>query len=112
MSDYFQENDATHSLHFSVSNDPSFLNYTTSSNMINFQGNVTSVADIDVNFTIRITASDSYEVSSVSFVIEVKENHSPVAPSSNFTLDFLEGQQGSTTITSFTDTESDTITYA
>ena len=111
MTNFFKDDDATHSLQYSVTNVPSFANYANSSNIITFEGNVTSTADINQTFSINITATDSYESASISFVIQVLENHQPVTPSSTYTFSLFEGDQGSETINLFTDTESDTITY-
>ena len=110
-SDHFQENDITHSLQYSVSGVPSFMNYSLVGDLITFQGN-SSIADINQNYTIQLVANDSFEQSSIDLIVEVLENEPPTPSSSTYPLSLLEGQQGMVTIPFFTDSEGDPITYS
>ena len=110
FSDYFQENDAQQSLHFSCSGVPSFMANSSIGDVITFTGNASS-ALIGSNFTIQLIANDGYEQSTLNFTINVVENEPPAAPHVTLPVSLNEGQQGTLTFPSFTDAESDSITY-
>ena len=110
FSDYFQENDIGQTLHFSLSNTPSFITETKTGDVVTIQG-FPNIHDINQNYTLQFVVNDMYEQSSIDLIIEVLENKPPVAPHVMFPVSLLEGQQGTFTVPSFTDTESNVITY-
>ena len=110
FSDYFQENDVSQTLHFSIANIPSFVTKVFSGDVVTIQVNA-SINDINQNFTLHLVANDMYEQSSIDLTIEVLENEPPVAPNVTYPISLLEGQQGTITVPSFTDAESNPITY-
>ena len=110
FSDYFQENDIGQTLHFSLSNTPSFITETKTGDVVTIQGNP-NIHDINQNYTLQFVANDMYEQSSIDLIIEVLENKPPVAPHVTLPVSLLEGQQGTLTFPSYTDAEDDSITY-
>ena len=110
FSNYFQESDAHQSLYFSCSGVPSFMTNSSIGDAITFTGNASS-ALIGSNFTIQLVVNDGYEQSTLNFTINVVENEPPTAPHVTLPVSLNEGQQGTLTFPSFTDAESDSITY-
>ena len=110
FSDYFRENDVGQSVYFSTADVPTFVNRTIANEIVTFDVNATS-ANIGTNYTIKLIGNDLFEQSSVDYVIEVLENKPPAPSSATMSINLFEGQVGSETIPSFTDEESNPITY-
>ena len=109
FSDYFSDSDG-HTLIFTTSGEPSFVSSTSTSTDVTFTGNATS-SNIGNSYVITISASDQYDSVSLSYTINVVENEPPQAPMAEFNITVYEGNSSITNVPSFTDAESDSITY-